>query len=123
MLREELQTMDCSHFMAPGNEELLGFVLDEDPLSKEAREHLEQCEIWQQRLARYRQTYASLVSHLYRRECPTGTRLSLYCACLLPTDDQMSITTHLLACPLCTSGAADTLRFLVTMSPLPRPAC
>ncbi len=27
MLREELQTIDCSHFMAPGDEELLGFVL------------------------------------------------------------------------------------------------
>lgn len=121
MLREELQTMDCSHFMAPGDEELLGFVLDEEPLSKEAREHLEQCEICQQRLARYRQTYASLVSHLYRRECPTGTRLSLYCAGLLPTDEQMSIATHLLACPLCAAEAADTRRFLATVEPLPAP--
>src|SRR5215469_6561853 len=121
LLREELQMMDCLHEMAPSDEELTSFVLDEEPLSPEAREHLEQCEICQQRLARYKQFHTSLVSRLYRCQCPSGTRLSLYCAGLLAAEEQMEIATHLLLCPLCADEAADTRRFLATVEPLPAP--
>ncbi len=109
--------MDCLHFMAPSDDELVRLVLDEDPLSQEAREHLEQCEICQQRLARYKQSYTSLVSRLYRCQCPSGTRLSLYCDGLLAADEQMSIAAHLLLCPLCAAEAADTRRFLAEVPP------
>ena len=113
--------MDGLHFMAPSDEELVRLVLDEDPLSLEAREHLEQCEICQQRLARYKQFHTSLVSRLYRCQCPSGTRLSLYCAGLLAADEQMEIAAHLLLCPLCAAEAADTRRFLAAVEPLSAP--
>lgn len=113
--------MDCLNLMAPSDEELSSFVLDEDPLSLDASEHLKQCEICQQRLAMYKQSYTSLVSRLYRCQCPSGTRLSLYCAGLLAADEQMSIAAHLLLCPLCAAEAADTRRFLAEVPPQPSP--
>lgn len=113
--------MDCLHVMAPSDEELSSFVLDEEPISPKAREHLEHCEVCQQRLARYKQFHTSLVSRLYRCQCPSGTRLSLYCAGLLAADEQVEIAAHLLLCPLCADEAADTRRFLAAVEPLPAP--
>ncbi|HYU74255.1 MAG TPA: hypothetical protein VEL31_16410 [Ktedonobacteraceae bacterium] len=43
--------MDCLHAMAPNDEELLNFALDEEALPEPKRAHLEQCEVCQQRLA------------------------------------------------------------------------
>ena len=113
--------MDCLNLMAPSDEELSSFILDEDPLSLDASEHLKQCEICQQRLAMYKQSYISLVSRLYRCQCPSGTRLSLYCAGLLAADEQMNIAAHLLLCPLCAAEAADTRRFLAEVPSQPAP--
>jgi hypothetical protein len=113
--------MDSLHFMALSDEDLSSFVLDEEPLSSEVREHLEQCAICQQRLARYKQLHASLVSRLYRSQCPSSTQLSLYCAGLLAADEQMEIAAHLLLCPLCADEAADTRHFLAIVEPLPAP--
>jgi hypothetical protein len=98
--------------MAPNDEELLGFALDEETLSARTREHLEQCEICQQRLATYKQVNSSLVSQLYRRLCPTGTQLSLYCAELLPDEERARVAPHVLDCPLCTAEVAETRRFM-----------
>src|SRR5574337_1329812 len=98
--------MDCLHFKAPGDDELSSFVIDEEPLSPDAKEHLEQCEICQQRLAMYKQFHTYLVSRLYRFQCPSGTRLSLYCAGLLAADKQMEVAAHLLLCPLCADEVA-----------------
>jgi hypothetical protein len=109
---EEVQTMDCLHAMAPNDEELLGFALDEEALSAPTREHLEQCEICQQRLATYKQVNSSLVSQLYRRLCPSGTQLSLYCAELLPAEERTRVASHVLDCPLCTAEVAETRRFM-----------
>jgi len=98
--------------MAPNDEELLGFALDEEALSVPAGEHLEQCEICQQRLARYKQVNSSIVSQLYRRLCPTGTQLSLYCADLLPVEERTRVAAHVLDCPLCAAEVAVTRRFM-----------
>lgn len=106
--------MDCMHAMAPNDEELLGFALDEEALSAPTREHLEQCEICQQRLARYKQVSSSIVSQLYRRLCPTGTQLSLYCADLLPVEERTRVAAHVLDCPLCAAEVAETRRFMAT---------
>src|SRR6266567_1272969 len=57
--------MDCSHPMAPDDEELLEFALDGEALTEEASRHLEHCETCQRRLAEYKDINASLVSHLY----------------------------------------------------------
>ena len=104
--------MDCLHSMAPSDEELLSFALGEEPLPEEAKGHLEQCTICQERLARYRETHSFLVSHLYRHSCPDATQLSFYCADLLPPDEKMHIANHLLQCPLCAAEVAETRRFL-----------
>ena len=104
--------MDCLDAMAPNDEELLGFALDEQPLSTMTREHLEQCEICQQRLAEYKQVNSSLISRLYRRLCPSGTLLSLYCAELLRDEERTRLASHVLDCPLCTAEAAVTRRFM-----------
>src|SRR5947209_13044650 len=100
--------MDCLHLMAPHDEELLGFALDEEMLPEEKQAHLEQCEICQQRLASYKHVNATLVSHVYRRLCPSGTQLSFYCANLLSPDEKTSIARHIVDCPLCAAEVADT---------------
>ena len=104
--------MDCVHAMAPNDEDLLGLALDEETLSAPAREHLEQCEICQQRLAMFKQVNSSIVSQLYRRLCPTGIQLSLYCANLLPVEERTSVAAHVLDCPLCAAEVAVTRRFM-----------
>lgn len=104
--------MDDLHSMALGDEELLSFALGEEPLSEEASVHLEQCAICQERLARYRETHAFLVSRLYRHSCPDATRLSFYCANLLPVDERVHIASHLRECPLCMAEVAETRTFL-----------
>jgi hypothetical protein len=119
MQQEVPDIMDCSNIRALSDEELLRYILDGIPLSEEARIHLEECHLCQQRLNSYQQTHELLLSHLYRRECPDGTQLSLYCDGLLPMDEQIRIATHLLACPLCAAEAADTRRFLAAVEPVP----
>src|SRR5215471_5985752 len=120
--QEEPYMMDCANSLAPDDEELLKYALDEDPPPEEVRGHLAQCQICQQRLASYQQTHSLLLSHLYRRQCPDGTQLSLYCAGLLPMNEQIRIASHLLACPLCTAEAAETRRFLAEVPALPAPS-
>ena len=111
--------MDCLHSMAPNDEELLGFALGEEALPASAKAHLDQCEICQQRLARFKQVNSTLVSNLYRRLCPSALQLSLYCAELLPADERMQIAAHVLTCPLCTAEVADTRRFMEEVPAIP----
>jgi anti-sigma factor RsiW len=106
--------------MAPDDEELLQFALDGEALTEEARRHLDQCEICQRRLAEYKDINASLVSRLYRSLCPPGSKLSLYCADLLPQNEQATIEAHLQECPLCAEEVAQSRRFLAeTLPPFP----
>ena len=104
--------MDCLHAMALTDEELLGFALDGEALSARKQAHLEQCEVCQQRLTGYKQINASLVSHFYRRFCPDGLQLSLYCSDELSGMERTRIASHILDCPLCAAEVADTRRFL-----------
>lgn len=114
--------MDCLHSMAPSDEELLSFALDDEPLPEEAKGHLEQCTICQERLTRYRDTHTFLVSRLYRHSCPDAAQLSFYCADFLPPDEKMHIARHLLECPLCAAEVAETRRFLADeLLPQPLP--
>jgi hypothetical protein len=98
--------------MAPNDEELLGFALDGEALPEAKKAHLDQCDICQQRLARYKHVNSALVSQVYRRLCPSGTQLSFYCADLLPADEKTTIAAHILDCPLCASEVIDTRRFM-----------
>src|SRR5947209_7123893 len=98
--------MDCLHTMAPNDEELLGFALDGASLSESTKAHLEECEICQQRLASFKQINRTVLAHTYRRLCPSGTQLSMYCENLLPPDERTPIAAHLLDCPLCSAEVA-----------------
>src|SRR5260370_26318117 len=104
--------MDCSHSLAPSDEKFLQFALDGEALTEKASGHLEQCGPCQQRLAEYKAVHSPLLSRLYRRQCPTGSKLSYYCSDLLPQDERISVATHILDCPLCTDEVAVTRRFL-----------
>ncbi len=115
--------MDCLNSIAPTDEELISFALDDEALPTEANNHLQQCEICQGRLARYKQTNAYLLSHLYRSQCPSGQELSLYCADLVSQEDRIRIANHVLDCPLCANEVAETRAFLRTLDiELPIPA-
>src|SRR6266699_3534004 len=63
-------TMDCLNSIAPTDEELISYALDDEALPTEANNHLQQCETCQKRLATYKQTNTYLLSHLYRSQCP-----------------------------------------------------
>jgi hypothetical protein len=104
--------MNCGHPLAPNDEELLRFALDGEALSAEVSSHLEQCVTCQQRITWYKKGHSFLVSRLYRRQCPDGTTLSLYCAGLLPEDQRTAIKNHILDCPLCAAEAEDSRQFL-----------
>ncbi len=109
--------MDCMHSLAPHDEDLLNYALDGDPLATEQREHLEQCEICQQRLAFYRDTHNFFVARLYRRQCPTGTQLSFYCADMLPAQERLSVAAHVRTCPLCANEVAELRRLTRDFEP------
>jgi len=113
--------MDCLHSNAPDDDELLRFALDEEPLRKEAREHLAQCETCQQRLRMFKQVNNALIAKFYRSQCPSAEQLSFYCADLLPSDDRMHIAAHILDCPLCSAEIVATRRFIAEVEPLPVP--
>src|SRR5579863_305695 len=104
--------MDCLHSQAPNDEELLSYALDGEASPAQKQAHLDQCDLCQKRLAGYKQVNDSLVSQLYRRFCPDGLQLSLYCENLLPDDEKIRIATHVLDCPLCTREVAETRRFI-----------
>lgn len=103
---------DCSHPSAPGDEELLRYALEEYPLPPEKQAHLEQCAACQQRLAEYTRLNDALVGRFYRRSCPSGIQISLYCEGLLADDERISIANHILECPLCAAEATFTRRFM-----------
>lgn len=107
--------MDCLNSIAPTDEELISFALDDEALPSEANNHLQQCEICQKRLARYKQTNTYLLTHLYRSQCPSGQELSLYCADLVSEEDRIRIANHVLDCPLCTKEVEETRNFFRTL--------
>ena len=104
--------MDCLHDIAPSDEELIGFALDGEALSEEASSHLEQCEICQQRLARYQKANASLVARFYRGQCPDAGQLTFYSIGGLLAEDRQRIASHLLDCPLCKAEVEEARRYM-----------
>jgi len=113
--------MDCLHALALNDEEILGLALEEESvvLPEAKRAHLKQCEICQQHVDRYKKVNRSLILHLYRKECPDGTKLSLYCADLLPDDERVHIAAHILDCPLCAADVVSTRRFMRDVPAIP----
>jgi anti-sigma factor RsiW len=94
-------------------EELQAFVLDEEPLSLEARHHLATCPDCQHQVACAQKMTASLISRLYRSQCPSAETLSFYCLPgALSAEEQRQVAAHLARCPLCLAEFADTRQFL-----------
>jgi hypothetical protein len=104
--------MECLHDRAPSDEDLIGFTLDGEALSKEAQSHFAQCNVCQQRMTRYQKVHASLVSRFYRNQCPPGTDLSLYALGFLSQEKRLRITDHIINCPLCQTEVEETSRFM-----------
>ncbi len=111
--------MDSLHILAPSNEELLSLAYDEEVLPEEKREHLERCEICQQRLVTYRRTNSRLLSRLYRSVCPGAVELNYYCLGAVPEEERVSIASHLLDCPACTDDVAEIRRMQAAFEPFP----
>jgi hypothetical protein len=105
--------MDCLHLMAPNDEELLRYALDDESLPSEVRAHLGCCITCQRRLADYKELNMLLISRLYRSECPSAMDLNFFCEQLLPISDRQRISRHIRRCPLCTVEVADIQRMLV----------
>lgn len=116
--------MDCFLDNAPTDEELIAFALDDEVLSPRARQHLEQCEVCQQKVALYRKTNAGLVARLYRTQCPGATELSFYSLGgeTLTPERRQEIASHLLNCPLCMAEVEETRRFMAEPIEFPVPA-
>ena len=116
--------MDCFIENAPTDEELLAFALDDEVLSQRAMQHLEQCEVCQQKVARYRQTNANLVAHLYCTQCPDTTELSFYSVGgeTLSAERRQQIASHVLECPLCMAEVEETRQFMAGPIEFPVPA-
>jgi coenzyme F420-reducing hydrogenase gamma subunit len=96
--------------MAPNDEELLRYVLDDEPLSVEEQIHLGHCAVCQQRLAEcndYKDLNTLLISRLYRSQCPSAMDLNFFCERVLPIDDIVRIDGHIRQCPLCATEVAD----------------
>ncbi|MBV8695855.1 MAG: hypothetical protein JO125_16925 [Chloroflexi bacterium] len=110
---------DCNNSMAPNDEELLSYALDDEPLPREKEGHLAYCFICQQRLDDYKRTHAYLLTRLYRTQCPSATMLNYYCADLLAMDQVPSIESHLHACPLCANEVAMIRQTLANFDPFP----
>lgn len=114
--------MDSMHSMAPNDEELLRYVLDNDPLTREQRAHVEQCTICQERIESYKSTNSFLLSKLYRTQCPSTDELNMFCAQnMLSTEAIFRIDTHIRQCPLCAVEVADIKRMLTAFNPFPQP--
>ncbi len=119
--------MDCFIENAPNDEELIAYALDDEVLSPGAQQHLDQCEVCQQKVARYRQTNASLVARLYRTQCPTSAELSFYSVGgggeeALSPEKRQQIASHVLDCPLCMAEVEETRRFMAQPIEFPVPA-
>ncbi|GAC1390327.1 MAG: hypothetical protein NVS4B11_05010 [Ktedonobacteraceae bacterium] len=114
---------DCLDPMAPNDEELLRYALDGEPLSDEAKKHLDSCPICKQRVALYIGTNAFLTSNLYRSQCPSPITLTDYCAPMslniLAGDERMHIADHASICPLCSAEIASMRRDLATTDLFP----
>src|SRR5579863_6626954 len=111
--------MDRSHTLAPSDEELLGVAYEEEALPDAKREHLDQCEDCQQRLAAYRRFNSRLLSMLYRSACPGAVDLNYYSLGGLSQEERVTIASHVLDCPACADDLAEIRRQQAAFEPVP----
>ncbi|GCE27117.1 hypothetical protein KDA_26010 [Dictyobacter alpinus] len=105
--------MECPCLVAPKDEELLRYALDGEALPAVAEDHLNDCDICQQRLTIYTEANSFLIGQLYRYQCPNLTRLGEFCLGLLTEYEHAQIELHLKLCPLCASDVDEARQFLM----------
>jgi hypothetical protein len=110
---------ECSHPMAPNEEEFWRYVLDDDPLPPDKAVHVRQCSLCQAQVTTYKHRNNFLLKTFYRSECPDPTRLNLYCAGHLQLEDVFLIDSHVRICPLCTQEVAEIRQVLANFDPFP----
>ena len=106
--------MKCQHLLSfLTNEEVFTMALDTtvQDLPEDIRLHVEQCELCQRDLMKYKQVHSALLSALYRKECPESMTLSAYATNMLPREQQLPVQLHLRACPLCEAEVDEVRRF------------
>ncbi len=112
--------MECVHVQALGDEQLLAFILENQPLPQGQLIHLALCPSCQQRLKYYQMMHRQLFQALYSTHCPTSLQLSFYCAQkMLPQAEVDMITLHLKYCARCSTEVTNTRSLLNTFDPLP----
>ena len=105
--------MNCQHPLSfLNNEEVFTLVLDTNiqDLPGDIRLHIEQCELCQRDLMKYKGVHQALLSTLYRKECPESMVLSAYAANMLPRNEQIPIQLHVRLCPLCRAEVDEVHR-------------
>ena len=103
--------MECS---APGtihDEELLAYLAGER-VSPTVSQHLANCQSCTSKLADYRRIEKTLISRLYRWNCPPNQILGEYELGLLSGEIADAVKTHLSTCALCTADVATLADFL-----------
>lgn len=92
---------DCLHSQAPKDDELLGYALDGESLSRSAEAHILKCNSCRRQLESLTSTNAFLLRRLYRYQCPDMNILARYSAGLASLNEELFVLAHLASCPLC----------------------
>ena len=92
---------NCLHSQAPGDDELLRYALEGDPLSQPAEEHIVKCNSCRQQLESLMSINSSLLRMFYRSRCPDINILARYSADLASLSEGLLVLYHLSSCPLC----------------------
>jgi len=106
--------MNCQHPLSLYNNEevfTLALVTTIQGLPEDVQLHIEQCELCQRDLIKYKQLNQELLSALYRKECPESMALSAYATNMLPRGEQLPIQFHLRVCPLCKAEVDEVRHF------------
>jgi len=103
--------MECSEPGTIRDEELLAYLAGER-VRPIVQQHLLQCKRCASQLAVYRRMEHSLISKLYRWDCPPNQVLGEYQLGLLSNELAAAVKAHLSRCVLCAAEVATLTQFL-----------
>jgi hypothetical protein len=103
--------MECSEPGTIHDEELLAYLAGER-VRPVVEQHLGQCQRCSAQLAEYRRIERTLVSKLYRWDCPSNLTLGEYQLGLLDQEHATAVKLHLSQCVLCAAEVATLTEFL-----------
>ena len=103
--------MECSEPGTIRDEELLAYLAGER-VRPAVEQHLGRCQRCSAQLAEYRRIERTLVSKLYRWDCPSNLTLGEYQLGLLDKEDVTDVKLHLSQCVLCAAEVATLTEYL-----------